>query len=81
MEFVLFIILFLFLGVMITGGFWMIHKVSKDSTKETLYWLLIPFYSIIYLSGHWNEMKKPFYVWLAGTVGMGIIAVILGGEF
>jgi len=75
MEFVL----LLFVGVMITGGIWMILKVSKDSTKAVLAWLFIPFYSIIYLSGHWNEMRKPFYVWLSGTVGMGIIAVILNG--
>ncbi|MDP2731416.1 MAG: hypothetical protein Q8O55_13205 [Dehalococcoidales bacterium] len=73
MEFVL----FLFMGVMITGGIWMILKVSKDSTKAMLAWLFVPFYRIIYLSGHWNEMKKPFYIWLAGTVGIVIIAVRL----
>ena len=72
-------LLLLFGGVMIIGGIWMILKISKDSNKAVLAWLFIPFYCIIYLSGHWNEMKKPFYVWLAGTVGMGIIAVFLNG--
>ncbi len=70
-------ILILFVGVMITGGIWMILKVFNDSTRAGLAWLFIPFYSIIYLSGHWNEMKKPFYVYLTGAVGIGIIAVIL----
>jgi len=67
----------LFVGVMITGGILMILRVSKDSTKAVLAWLFIPFYSIIYLSGHWNEMKKPFYVWLIGAAGMGIMVIIL----
>ena len=74
MEFVL----VLFGIIMITGGIWMILRVAKDSIKATLAWLFIPFYSIIYLSGHWNEMKKPFYVWLVGTGGIVITGVILG---
>lgn len=77
MEFVF----LLFVGVMITGGIWMILKVFKDSTKAGLAWLFIPFYGIAYLSGHWNEMKKPFYIWLAGTVGMILVLVSSGGEF
>lgn len=76
MEFVSFVLL-LFFGVMITGAIWMIHKVSKDSTKAVLKWLFIPFYSIGYLADHWNEMKKPFYVWLTGVVGIVIMAIIL----
>ncbi len=77
MEFVL----ILFVGVMNTGGIWMIFKVFKDSTKAGLAWLFVPFYSIYYLVNHWDEMKKPFYIWLAGTVGMILVAVISGFEF
>ena len=73
MEFVL----VLFLIIMITGGIWMDLRVAKDSRNAALAWLFIPFYSIMYLSGHWDEMKKPFYVWLVGTGGIVITAVIL----
>ncbi|GAI95507.1 unnamed protein product [marine sediment metagenome] len=71
------LVLLSFLGVMITGGIWMLFKVNKDSNKAVLAWLFLPFYSFVYISGHWNEMKKPFYVWLAGTGGMVITVLIL----
>lgn len=72
-------VLLLFFGIMITGGIWMILKVFKDSTKAGLARLFIPFYGIGYLIDHWNEMKKPFYVWLTGAVGIAVILTLSNG--
>ena len=71
------LVLLLFTGVMVTGVILMLLKVNKESFKTQLAWLFIPFYSFVYISNHWNEMKKPFYVWLAGAGGMIITVVIL----
>jgi len=68
---------FLFLGATITGAIWMAVKAFKDSIKAGLAWVFIPFYFIVYLSNHWGEMKKPFYIWLVGIVGYSLGIVFL----
>jgi len=55
-------------AVMVAGAIWMVVKVFQDSIGKGFRWLLIPFYAFFYLAGHWEEMKKPFWVWLGGAV-------------
>ena len=62
--------------VMGTGAVWMAVNAFKDSIKAGLAWLFIPFYFIVYLSNHWGEMKKPFFIWLIGAIGIGLVALI-----
>ena len=65
-------------GIMAAGGIWMFVKVFQDSVKRGFCWLFIPLYFLFYLSGHWNEMKKPFWVWLGGAVGYVVSALLWG---
>ena len=55
-------------------------KAFKDSTKVGLAWLFIPFDFAVYLSNHWGDMKKPFYVWLIGIVGYILGLGVMGSR-
>ena len=65
----------IFLGWLIAfaGGIWFLVCAFQDDALQGILCLFVPFYSLIYLITHFEEVKKPFLVQVVGT------ALALGG--
>jgi hypothetical protein len=50
------------------GGIWFLVCAFQDDVVQGLLCLFVPFYSLIYLITHFEEVKKPFLVQVIGTV-------------
>ena len=55
------------------GGIWFLVVAFQDDAIQGILCLFVPFYSLIYLITHFEEVKKPFLVQVVGT------ALALGG--
>jgi hypothetical protein len=50
------------------GGVWFLVCAFQDDAIQGVLCLFVPFYSLIYLITHFEEVKKPFLVQVVGTV-------------
>jgi hypothetical protein len=60
----------MFLGwaIAFAGGVWFLVCAFQDDAIQGILCLFVPFYSLIYLITHFEEVKKPFLVQVVGTV-------------
>ena len=62
---------------MVVRHFWGVDIAFKDSIRQGLACLLIPYYSIFYSIKHWEKTKKPFKVFLIGfAIVIGTFAIL-----
>ncbi|MFH1560904.1 MAG: hypothetical protein ABID84_05830 [Chloroflexota bacterium] len=78
MESIGFAVSFLGVATYMAGGIWMIILAFRESVGCGLLYLFMPFYSLYYLFSRWDEMRKPFIVFVVGIV-MLIVGVVLAG--
>jgi hypothetical protein len=60
--------------ISLAGGIWFLVCAFQDDLTQGLLCLFIPFYSLIYLISHFEEVKKPFFVQVIGVV------LLMGGS-
>ena len=54
--------------ISLAGGIWFLVCAFQDDVTQGLLCLFVPFYSLIYLISHFEEVKKPFFVQVIGVV-------------
>tara|TARA_B100000609_G_scaffold187541_1_gene173064 strand:- start:508 stop:768 length:261 start_codon:yes stop_codon:yes gene_type:complete len=69
------IIFFIGIAISLVGGIWFLIEAFKESIWWGLGCLLISFVSLIFLCMHFQAVKKPFFIQLAG------LALLIIGSF
>jgi hypothetical protein len=52
--------------IMAVGGIWILVIAFQDSLLWGFLCLCVPLASLVFVITHFEEAKKPFFVWLAG---------------
>jgi hypothetical protein len=52
--------------VMAVGGIWILILAFQDSAMWGILCFCIPLASFVFVFTHFEDAKKPFFVWLAG---------------
>lgn len=60
------------------GGIWFLVRVFRESIIWGILCLFTGVASLIFLVLYWRETRKPFFIWLAGTVVAFVGGVIRG---
>ena len=62
------------------GGIWFLVKVFRESILWGLLCLFTGVASLIFLVLYWRETRKPFFIWLGGTI-IAFVGRLLHGQF
>jgi ABC-type Fe3+-siderophore transport system permease subunit len=62
------------------GGIWFLVTVFRESILWGLLCLFTGVASLIFLVLYWRESRKPFFIWLAGTV-IAFVGRLIHGSF
>lgn len=77
MGFAITVLGFIALGI---ASIWIIVNAFKESVLWGLGSILIPLVSVIFVFMHWDENKKPFFIYIIGVVVVIVGAVLTGAS-
>ena len=65
--------------VMAVGGIWILVLAFQDSVLWGILCLCVPLASLVFVATHFEDTKKPFFIWLAG-LPIYILGAVMSGS-
>jgi hypothetical protein len=66
--------------VTLVGQIWLLVVAFKEDALQGILCLFVPFYVVYFLITHFEEAKRPFFVWLVGIVVLTMSFCAGGGS-